>query len=71
MRFDSVKYDDVREKKHENLRKMFKKIDAYIEKNLMQGPSKAILQLQLESCFMWAGRTLKDEQEFEKYIIKE
>ena len=63
MRFDNVKYDEITSVKHYMLKKMFEEIEAYADLNIITGRSKAMFMTKLEECFMWAGKSLKEDQE--------
>jgi hypothetical protein len=62
MRFEYVKYDDLRNLKQMKLKEFFEEIEGYANINLIEGRAKSLFMTKLEECYMWAGKALRDEQ---------
>jgi hypothetical protein len=62
MRFEYIKYDEIRMEKQKNLKAIFEEIEDFSEHNFIEGRSKSIFLTKLEECYMWAGKSLRDEQ---------
>jgi hypothetical protein len=62
MRFDYIKYDGLRIVKQKTLKGMFEELEDYADNNFIEGRSKSLFMTKLEECYMWAGKSLRDEQ---------
>jgi hypothetical protein len=62
MRFDYIKYDGLRIIKQNTLKAMFEEIENYAEDNFIDSRSKSLFMTALEEAYMWAGKSLRDEQ---------
>jgi hypothetical protein len=62
MRFDYIKYDGLRIVKQKTLKGMFEELEDYAVNNFIEGRSKSLFMTKLEECYMWAGKSLRDEQ---------
>lgn len=62
MRFDYIKYDSLRDLKQKTLKGLFEEIEDFAENNFIEGRSKSLFMTKLEEAYMWAGKSLRDEQ---------
>lgn len=61
-RFSYVRYDEHRAKKQEAFKETFEMLEKLAEDLLMPGRSKALFLTGIEEAYMWAGKSIRDEQ---------
>ena len=66
MRFDSVKFDDLRSAKLVTLKNLYEDLENYADSKLIDGRPKSLFMTKLEEAYMWAGKAFRDEQLKEK-----
>lgn len=60
-RFDYVKYDDVAQEQQATFKKMVEIVEQMIDV-LPHGRHKSLALTSLEECYMWIGKSLRDDQ---------
>ena len=60
-RFDYVKYDAVAETRQALVKDKVQGLERVID-SLLNGRAKALAHTKLEECYMWIGKTIRDEQ---------
>lgn len=61
-RFDHVSFDAQAQKKREDLKEAFSKVEHAAETHLPNGRYKALLLTALEEAYAWAGKAIRDDQ---------
>lgn len=61
-RFDYVKYDQRAMNIQAEIKTKFEEIEAYVNEFLPDGRAKSLLMTSLEETYMWAGKSIRDDQ---------
>jgi hypothetical protein len=61
-RFDFVKYDEKAIAQQAELKDACQRLEAVMDKHLMPGQHKVNALKALEECYMWTGKSVRDNQ---------
>jgi len=61
-RFDFVKYDEKAQLQQAKIKAAAEQLERVIDEHLMPGNQKQDALKALESCYMWCGKAIRDNQ---------